>query len=329
MARSLQTPELDWSPRADTRQESMISTEKVHPLVPKSPDLTATIVICTRNRPVELRGCLDAISCLERVPDEVLVIDNTAGNKETESVSREFGAAYIVEPIKGLSHARNRGMRESHSAIVVYLDDDAFPEKKWLGALLEPFTNLQIGLVTGAVIESIAQLPSHRNEMCGILNNSDPDWFEIAAYGGLGIGTNMAIRRDRCTGWTVFDERMGRGAPLEGMEEHHAFVRLVYRGNRAAHVPDAVVVHTSQRCADVVLEARNSFAYWLILFSEYPHHRKNLVRFLVRRLFHRPLGWYRESPDPGEIVGSSVPSLLKAGLAGFLLFLRNRKPKSK
>ena len=138
MARSLETPELDWSPRADTRQESMISTEKVHPLVSKSPDLTATIVICTRNRPVELRGCLDAISCLERAPDEVLVIDNTAGNKETESVSHEFGATYIIESIKGLSHARNRGMRESHSAIVIYLDDDAFPEEKWLGLSSSP-----------------------------------------------------------------------------------------------------------------------------------------------------------------------------------------------
>ena len=204
-----------------------------------------------------------------------------------------------------------------------------FPNRNGSGLSFEPFINPQIGLVTGAVIESSAHLPNHKNEMCGILNNSDPDWFEIAAYGGLGIGTNMAIRRDRCTGWTVFDERMGRGAPLEGMEEHHAFVRLVYRGNRAAHVPDAVVVHTSQRCADVVLEARNSFAYWLILFSEYPHHRKNLVRFLVRRLFHRPLGWYRESPDPGEIVGSGGLSLMKAGMAGALLFLRNRKPKSK
>ena len=113
MARDLETPELDWSPRADTRQESMISTEKVHPLVSKSPELTATIVICTRNRPAELRGCLDAISCLERAPDEVLVIDNTAGNKETESVSREFGATYIVEPNPGIEPcAESRTARE-------------------------------------------------------------------------------------------------------------------------------------------------------------------------------------------------------------------------
>lgn len=62
LTKGLEMPELEWIPRADTRQESTISTKKVHPLVSKISDLTATIVICTRNRPVELRSCLQAIS---------------------------------------------------------------------------------------------------------------------------------------------------------------------------------------------------------------------------------------------------------------------------
>ncbi|MGA7651003.1 MAG: glycosyltransferase family 2 protein [Terracidiphilus sp.] len=325
----LQAPDLNGSPRVDTRQESGISSEKVRPLVTNSPELTATIVICTRNRPAEMRKCLSAISGLERVPDEVIVVDNTNGNEETESVSREFGATYIVEPNPGLSRARNRGLQESQSAIVVYLDDDAFPEKNWLGTLLVPFACPQIGLVTGETVKSRADLANQRYEACRVLNNADPEWFEIAAYGGLGIGANMALRRDKCTDWTVFDERMGRGAPLDGMEEHHAFVRLLFRGNRAVHLPDAVVIHSSQRPSNVILEARNSFAYWLILFSEYPDYRSKLIRFLVRRLFHRPLGWHRDSPDPGEIMASDLPSLVKAGIAGLFLFLRNRKPKPK
>ena len=326
---SSQSPDLSGGPQADTVQESTISSDKVTPLVSKANGLTAAIVICTRNRPIELRGCLNAISRLERLPDEVIVVDNSNGNQETESVSREFGVTYIVERETGLSRARNRGMQESHSAIVVYLDDDAYPEKNWLGILLAPFANPQIGVVTGETAVSTAHLLDHSNEACRIVTNSDPHWFEIAAYGGLGPGTNMAIRKESCIGWTVFDERMGRGAPLDGMEELHACVRLVFRGNRAVHLPDAVVVHSSQRPNDVIREARNSFAYSLILFSEYPGYRKRLFAFLVRRLFRRPLGWQRNSTDPGQIVASGLPTLAKAAFSGLLLYLRNRKPRNK
>jgi hypothetical protein len=40
---------------------------------------------------------------MERAPDEVIIVDNTLGNKETEAVAREFAVVYIVEPIQGLS----------------------------------------------------------------------------------------------------------------------------------------------------------------------------------------------------------------------------------
>ena len=78
------------------------------PLLPKNSERTVTVVICTRNRPADLQRCLEAIAHLERGPDEVIVVDNTSGDKETEAVARDFGAVYIVESAVGLSRARNR-----------------------------------------------------------------------------------------------------------------------------------------------------------------------------------------------------------------------------
>ena len=63
-------------------------------------DLTATIVICTRNRPALLRECLEGIAHLTHAPDEVIVVDNTSGDGETEAVAREFAAIYTIEPIR-------------------------------------------------------------------------------------------------------------------------------------------------------------------------------------------------------------------------------------
>lgn len=297
------------------------------PSIKLKQNLTAAVVICTRNRPAPLRKCLESVARLARTPDEVVVVDNTSGDKETESAAREFSARYTLEPIPGLSRARNRALREGDSEIVAYLDDDAIPDERWLDSILEPFANPNVAAVTGDTIlpESCVDASP---DPAWLLCNKDPQWFEIAAFGGLGIGTNMALRRSACTGWNVFDERLGRGALFEGMEEHHAFVRLISLGHSAAHVPAAIVFHRSQKRGDIKQEARNQIGYSMLLFSEYPSHRLDLMRFLLRRVRHRPLSWPRDSPDPGEIITSGWRVLLNASLGAVPLFLRNRKPKS-
>ena len=119
---------------------------------PVESDLTIAIVICTRNRPALLWNCLDSIARLDPAPNEVIVVDNTAGDQETESVARNFSCRYIVEPSIGLSRARNRGLSESKSEIIAYLDDDALPDARWLEFLVEPFEDPRVAVVTGGIL---------------------------------------------------------------------------------------------------------------------------------------------------------------------------------
>lgn len=292
-------------------------------------NLTATIVICTRNRPTSLRKCLEGIAHLERAPNEVIVVDNTSGDKDTESVALEFSARYTSEPVEGLSRARNRGLSESKSEIVAFLDDDALPDERWLESLLEPFADPHVGAVTGRTILPGSQAGGIDPQPTRFLSKKDKQWFEIAAFGGLGIGTNMALRKSACNGWTVFDERLGRGTLFQGMEEHHAFVHLVSIGYCAVHVPAAIVLHRSQKHDDINQEACNQIAYSMLLFSEYPGKRLDLLRFLFRRVRRKPLTWLRDTPDPGEIISSGWRVLLPASFKAVVLFFRNRKPGGK
>jgi len=291
--------------------------------------LTATIVICTRNRPTSLRKCLEGIAHLERAPDEVIVVDNTSGDKETEAAARKFSARYTFEPIAGLSRARNRGLSESTSEIVAFLDDDAWPDERWLESLLEPFVDPHVGSVTGRTVLPESHADSIDWEPTRFLSNKDHQWFEIAAFGGLGIGTNMALRKTACNGWKVFDERLGRGTLFQGMEEHHAFVHLLSIGYCAVHVPSAIVFHRSQKHGDIKQEACNQIAYSMLLFSEYPGQRLDLLRFLFRRVRRKPLTWPRDTADPGEIISSGWRVLLRASFRAAVLFFRNRKPRGK
>jgi O-antigen biosynthesis protein len=284
---------------------------------------TVTIVICTRNRPDQLRNCLQAVSNLEPAPTEVLVVDNTSGEPEIKAAALALGARYTIESVPGLSRARNRGLAESNSDVVAFLDDDATPVKNWLALLLAPFADPQVACVTGDTYDSVTASASSTGKPTRFLGSRDPLWFEIANFGGLGYGTNMALRKSSA-GPQIFDHRLGRGTPLWIAEESYAFAALIARGYRAAHVPPAIVIHPSKP-RDIQREASTSFAYWLLLFFDFPGHRMDLLRFLFRRLLRKKLPWPRDPQEPGEVITSGWRIYVKAGFAGTLLYLRNRK----
>ncbi len=84
-----------------------------------------TVIICTYCREELLANTLATLS-RQDLPGkefEVLVVDN-AGRPATEAVARNYGVLYVIETTVGLSHARNRGIRESATPWVLYLDDD-------------------------------------------------------------------------------------------------------------------------------------------------------------------------------------------------------------
>ena len=94
--------------------------------------MKVTIVICTRRRPALLTRCLSAVGRLDPAPSEVVVVDNSKGDRETKEVAQKFGARYVLEPKAGLNRARQRGLAESETEAVAFLDDDAVPETNWL-----------------------------------------------------------------------------------------------------------------------------------------------------------------------------------------------------
>jgi len=264
------------------------------------------------------------VSRLKPAPDDVLVVDNSSGDSETKLLSKKFGARYTVEPIPGLSRARNRGLAESNSDFVAYIDDDGNPDEDWLGSLLQPFADPLVASVTGETIESHSNASQLRQTPLRTLSNRDPLWFEAATFGGLGVGTNMALRKSACDIVPFFDVRLGRGTPIRIGEESRAFASLLARGYRAVHVPPAVVVHPLGS-RDLPLETSSSMAYWLLLFVESPGHRLDLLRFLYRRLRRVPLSWQRNPQAPGEIINSGWSTHWRAGLRALRLLFRGWK----
>lgn len=258
----------------------------------------------------------------------MVVIDNTFGDEAAQRIATDRGARYLIEPLVGLSRARNRALFECATDIIAFLDDDAVPDQKWLQHLIEPFADRKVAAVTGR-IKTPDSTSNGASAQPRVVNSQVPQWFEIVTFGGLGLGGNMALRRSACNGKKVFDERLGRGAPFQIGEESFAFAWILSRGFTAVYTPQAVVSHPPMSRASVGEEARNSIAYWLLLCSEFPRHRLDLIRFLVRRLRRKPLRWPRDPQEPGEIITANISLKLRAAFSGALLYWRTPKPRSR
>lgn len=284
-----------------------------HRTLPVS-ELTATIAICTRNRPHELAGCLESLGTTSAV--EVLVVDNAPSGDAARRVSESAGARYVLEPVPGLSKARNTAWKVARSSIVAYLDDDARPERGWLQALLRPFGDASVMATTGLI------LPPWVFHSAGPeafrLDADMPDWRERTLFGGAGSGANMAFRRSFLERWGGFDETIGRGRILSGGEEHEAFFCVLDRGFVLAYEPEAIVHHPYD--GSPVSDPRTFVAFAIHLFVKYPALRG----WLLRR-FPRTSRGQGSVPRPPRGRRASLVRLLQAAVGGGALFIRNRR----
>ena len=297
---------------------------------------TCTVVVCTRDRPAELERCLRAVRQIEYPRIDVLVIDNAPIKTPAREAAERWGARYIVEPVKGLSPARNRGALESRGEILAYIDDDAVPEPQWLSSIALAFEDSRVMAAAGRVIpfkpsqtDGAVSLPDARQGRAQrVVDSSDPYWFEIANFGSFGIGANMAFRRSAFAVWPGFDVRLGRGAAIDGGEENYAFFSLVQLGFRILYTPDAVVRHSvNGTSAEITSQHLHSLstisAYILFLLVEHPRYRTRLLRYIFggMRAASRP---WRDDATTG--VGRIAPRSreLLAWLSGPWLFAKSR-----
>ncbi len=120
---------------------------------PPDPPFTTSVVICTRDRPEQLRSALASVVCALGV-SEIIVVDNAPSTPATREVVESFyGVRYEVEPVPGLDRARNRGLAVATGEVIAFTDDDAVVDPRWALALAEAFAmDDGIWAVTGLVL---------------------------------------------------------------------------------------------------------------------------------------------------------------------------------
>ncbi len=219
---------------------------------PPGPPRTVTVVICayTERRWDSLLNAIASLRMQRRLPDQLLVVidhNHQLLERARSSFPSDIELVASLDE-KGLSGARNTGVRLASGDVVAFLDDDAEADPGWLEELLERYRSD----VAGAGGVALPVWPDRGRPRWFPL---EFDWVVGCSYLGLPdhvmpqrnlIGAAMSFRRSVFDIVGSFDTDMGRvGSFPLGCEETEFAIRLrrVLVGAQLLHVPPAIVHH--------------------------------------------------------------------------------------
>jgi glycosyltransferase involved in cell wall biosynthesis len=308
------------------------------PSPPAMASLDATVVICTRDRPIGLRATL---ASLQRQTDSnfgVLVVDNGSSSPESAMVVEDLAiprCEYLVEPRPGLCRARNRALGAVRTELVAFIDDDEVADTDWVRRLKEGFAHKArpaavCGVMLPAELEFEAQV---RFEQYGGFSKGRGMAPEVLRMGtssvisplyplpAFGSGGNMAFRTESLRSVGGFDPRLGLGTRTHGGGEIRVLSLLLSSGDAVLHWPAAITWHTHRREMAALRKQLYGYSVGLSAFYASMIRSRPMAAFDVFRLapyMLRDLRHGSKSLRSGQLPDDFPAYLLKAARRGLL-----------
>ena len=203
-----------------------------------------SLIIPTHNRAEQLVAALRSVvrQTLDPAVWECVVVDN-ASTDDTAACFAAFAAEHpgfglrmVHEPEAGVSHARNRGLREARAELTAWIDDDERINEGFLAAYLAFFDEHPEATVAGGriIAEYVTGRPRWMSKFTEMPVANPMDFGPAVRTFPLGRvpgGGNMALRRSVALAYGGFDATLGRvGRELIGGEENDLFERLLRGG---------------------------------------------------------------------------------------------------
>ena len=212
-----------------------------------------SILICTKDRPQQLRETLQAVASLEAPPGvdyELIVVDNGSKSEGTAQVCREMEPVFqsrlhfAALPVAGKSRAANAGFKISRGEIIAFLDDDILPRKDWLLVICREFSSHpELGGISGRV-----ELRDAQDLQVGVRRKEERATYASAMDScNLFIGCNFAVRRAVIEKHGLYDPLFGPGSWIGSAEDLDFCYRAWKSGETMVYEPSMFVLHAHGR----------------------------------------------------------------------------------
>ena len=242
----------DWDFGMVTRDReakpALAAVRRAYAEVPFPPDAhppRISVVVCTHNGSRTLRECLSYLREVRYANFEVIVV-NDGSRDDSANIAREFNVTIISTENRGLSSARNTGMQAATGEMVVYLDDDAYPDRDWLTYLAAAFRVSNHAVIGGPNIA-----PAGDGDVAECVMNAPGGPIHVLISDSEAEhvpGCNMAFRKSCLKELGGFDARFRTAG-----DDVDICWRVQQRGWTIGFCPGAAVWH----------HRRNSvFTYW-------------------------------------------------------------------
>jgi O-antigen biosynthesis protein len=309
-----------------------------------------SVIICTRDRPEQIRKCLSRLAGQQYPQYEVVVVDNAPTSDALRAVVEGMSAEgasefrYTVEPRPGLSWARNAGLEAAKSDIIAFLDDDDEPDELWLAGIADGFARSdRIGCVSGIVLPArldsaveqlFEQIGGHskgRGFTRDTFTRTGPQspLFPLPPFG---VGANMAFRRaalDRIGG---FDVALGAGTPTAGGEDTLALTLVLLAGYEIAYEPSALMYHHHRTDMASLNRQLHGYsvgltAFYAALLRQRPSAFLGLLKLLPMAGGYLKGGTTKSelAEEPLELAAEVDRRQLQGMLSGPLVYARSRR----
>lgn len=220
-----------------------------------SRDLAETrlsVVIPTRGRGDLVCRTLRSVLDTEAGWFDVVVVDQSSDDATCDAVEpllRDPRLRYLRSSTKGISAARNVGVRHSRAPLIFHTDDDCEVAPEALENFVETFRcRPRLGMAFGSVIAGSSSskgfIPSYqvaaRQFACSIFEKHKIE----------GIGACFGYRRATWDALGGFDEELGVGGRYRAAEEVDLTVRALAAGIQVMETPKVSVLHHGLRLWD-------------------------------------------------------------------------------
>lgn len=194
-----------------------------------------TVIIPCYNGEKFVAKCIESILNQTKAPNEILVIDD-GSTDNSASIIEKYNVRLIKhETNKGLAEARNTGMKNASSDILIFVDADTIADPKLIESLLEGYTNENVAGVGGQGIESSIQ---NMYDLWRKLHASQSSGDKVIKNTQLLWGLCSSFKRNvliKLGGFDPFYETNG--------EDMDISIRIRKKGYRLAYMPNARVYH--------------------------------------------------------------------------------------